>query len=1229
MRGCAFCQPFLSCIPPLFFFIPHRTPLHRALHFGHTAAAAALLAAGARTAPPDARGRTPVDLLAARLAPGLAAETAAGGRGGPGGPCLPGGGDAFAWGDGGHWALGTGGDGGSRAAPARVGLGSEGSGGGGGGGGPAQSPPTAAAAPPHSRVALAVAAAKFHSAAIVADGRPGPGGTLLTWGASRGGRLGHAAAAVAERAGGGGGGAAPAGGGPPAAAAAPAPSSAAIAPTPVALPPGVRVTAVALGKHHSLALADGGGVWAWGSNADGRCGLPPSAAASLPTPRRVPGLRGVCVTSLAAANRHSVACDSAGRVWTWGANQWGQLGHGLGGRADGGGGEGGGGGGGAASAPTPTPDASSAAGGGPTPRRVEALPRGVTIVAVAAAKRHTLALGACGGVWGWGHGSAVPRRVQLGGGAGGGGGGGGAAAPPAAQLDAAGAPAPAFDARARDGTPLALHRGAAAAARPVAVAIAAGAAHSVAVTSTGALLAWRSTDPAARVEPVGGSLAGRRVVSAAAGKYWTAAVTACGAVWMFDGWSRVGDPPAPPPGRAGGGGGPPPLTPAPLLPTRVPGLTRIAGVAVGEKHSLALQAWSAAPLAAGRRGGGGGSILEGAGAAAAAPGGGGGGGARAEVDECGGSPQAHPDPAAAAAAVSLSPLSGRATPRSAAAAAHWAALEAAGGGGSPFQALAAHPGSPATLARRCPALPSSSSPRLPTRRSLARGPPTLQALAERAVAAWGVEPRTALPAAALAEALGARTLAAHAAAVGAANLDAVIVEARACLAGASPGVLARLWDALAAVSPAARPSAAAAVVRVCAEEEGEGAAGCAACAAPPASSATATPAPAPRRPGRRAGGRGSGGSAAAVRGPPRQAAPPPRGGLAAALAAAAGMEAGAGPAAAPTPPPPPPPPRGPARKGGLSAFLAGDLDGPPTPPSGSGDGGGPAAAAGRPAWGGGGGGGPSTPAPPSRSALTGGLAAIQAAQVAASSAAAAGRRRSSGTSGGGGSSAASPPGGASPGGGLAIPLHSLLGGGARASAPIPAACRPAAWGGSGTAGGSPPAAAQPGGGSATATTPSPAPPPPRLADVMHEQQASRVVLGSSPSAPGGLPGCSSPSLKLGGGGGRAGPRSPWASLSSAVAAPPPAGSSPTGLGSSRPGAYFPAPATAVGSSPGGLPGCSPLGRWAGSASPGGGTPPATRRSAAGSTPASASRLLPAAARVGGFAVTPARSLGRG
>jgi len=54
-------------------------------------------------------------------------------------------------------------------------------------------------------------------------------------------------------------------------------------------------------------------------------------------------------------------------------------------------------------------------------------------------------------------------------------------------------------------------------ARPAAVAVAAGAAHSAALTAGGAVLAWRSADAALAVQEVGGGLAGKRAVAVSAG----------------------------------------------------------------------------------------------------------------------------------------------------------------------------------------------------------------------------------------------------------------------------------------------------------------------------------------------------------------------------------------------------------------------------------------------------------------------------------------------------------------------------------------------------------------------------------------------------------------------------------------------------------------------------------------------------------------------------------------
>src|SRR5665648_3969 len=67
--------------------------LHRALHFGHLRAAAALLARGASLARRDARGRTPLDLLSCELRALIPAAGAA---------------EVLGWGNGGNYTLGTG-----------------------------------------------------------------------------------------------------------------------------------------------------------------------------------------------------------------------------------------------------------------------------------------------------------------------------------------------------------------------------------------------------------------------------------------------------------------------------------------------------------------------------------------------------------------------------------------------------------------------------------------------------------------------------------------------------------------------------------------------------------------------------------------------------------------------------------------------------------------------------------------------------------------------------------------------------------------------------------------------------------------------------------------------------------------------------------------------------------------------------------------------------------------
>ena len=72
-------------------------------------------------------------------------------------------------------------------------------------------------------------------------------------------------------------------------------------------------------------------------------------------------------------------------------------------------------------------------------------------------------------------------------------------------------------ARAGGSGDLAFHKGQSEISRPHAVAIAAGAAHSCCLTRSGVVLAWRSWDANLTVQEVTAGLAGKKIVSIAAG----------------------------------------------------------------------------------------------------------------------------------------------------------------------------------------------------------------------------------------------------------------------------------------------------------------------------------------------------------------------------------------------------------------------------------------------------------------------------------------------------------------------------------------------------------------------------------------------------------------------------------------------------------------------------------------------------------------------------------------
>jgi alpha-tubulin suppressor-like RCC1 family protein len=131
---------------------------------------------------------------------------------------------------------------------------------------------------------------------------------------------------------------------------------------------GVRVSSLAVGSFHALALAEDGLVYAWGENRERAVlGNPHVGGQPLPTP--VEALRGVRVGSVAATGFRCYAVADTGELWAWGVEGV-PLGHGE--------------------------DMH-----GPLPKPIESL-RGIKVDAVAGSNQHTLAVADDGSVYAWG-----------------------------------------------------------------------------------------------------------------------------------------------------------------------------------------------------------------------------------------------------------------------------------------------------------------------------------------------------------------------------------------------------------------------------------------------------------------------------------------------------------------------------------------------------------------------------------------------------------------------------------------------------------------------------------------------------------------------------------------------------------------------------------------------------------------------------------------------------------
>lgn len=142
-----------------------------------------------------------------------------------------------------------------------------------------------------------------------------------------------------------------------------------LSPVLTALPPGTRITQVAPGCDQALALTSTGSVLAWGDNSQGELGNGSTGGFSAtPAPVRFPA--GVRIRQISAGCDFSLAVTTDGQVWGWGDNVNGQLG---------------------------------ATAGGFQPSPVQAqLPAGVRVRAVSAGGAHSLAVTTAGQVLAWG-----------------------------------------------------------------------------------------------------------------------------------------------------------------------------------------------------------------------------------------------------------------------------------------------------------------------------------------------------------------------------------------------------------------------------------------------------------------------------------------------------------------------------------------------------------------------------------------------------------------------------------------------------------------------------------------------------------------------------------------------------------------------------------------------------------------------------------------------------------
>ena len=94
----------------------------------------------------------------------------------------------------------------------------------------------------------------------------------------------------------------------------------------------IRFCRIACGHAHILAVSERGELWGWGDNSCLQLGS--VSTRDVTRPKRLGALVPCKVIDIAAGKRHSIALGDTGAAYSWGSNEYGQLGIGEG-RVDG------------------------------------------------------------------------------------------------------------------------------------------------------------------------------------------------------------------------------------------------------------------------------------------------------------------------------------------------------------------------------------------------------------------------------------------------------------------------------------------------------------------------------------------------------------------------------------------------------------------------------------------------------------------------------------------------------------------------------------------------------------------------------------------------------------------------------------------------------------------------------------------------------------------------------